>query len=68
MSSKANASKKKSQQVKRNPKRKTEEAAEISAEQVTIQDCGKNTVCSVQRHVRRVGPALLQSIVVHIHT
>ena len=57
MSSKANASKKKSQQLKRNPKRKIDdEEAELPGEKVIIQDLfkefiiqdsGKNIICSV---------------------
>lgn len=57
MSSKANASKKKSQQLKRNPKRKIDdEEAELPGKKVIIQDLfkefiiqdsGKNIICSV---------------------
>lgn len=56
MSSKANASKKKSQQLKRNPKRKIDEKAELPEKKVIIQDLfkdfiiqdsGKNIICSV---------------------
>ena len=63
MSSKANASKKKSQQLKRNPKRKIDEEAEISEKKVIIQDSfkefiiqdsGKNIICSVQRSMWRL--------------